>query len=132
MRSKKKLTVKASFTVEYALIMPFVFFVIFFIIFVGFYLHDRVVLEALSLRSLMTIESVDENWQQMAKEYTLCSSNLSFTLKEHSENTKTNYYATIKIPAIPSFEISGNQSQISQKETDFIRICRMGMEKNHE
>lgn len=120
---------KASFTVEYTLILPFVFLVIFFIIFSGFYLHDQVVLEAMTLESLMTDESENINWSELAKKYTFCTKNLTFQVSNQLTTVKTFYQTRIKIPYQTEFQIQGSQEANKYAATNFIRVYRQSVVK---
>ncbi len=55
-----KTTVKGSYTVEAALIVPFVFFVIIGLLYLGFYMHDKVKIQAIlnetAIRGRLLIE----------------------------------------------------------------------------
>jgi hypothetical protein len=119
--------VNASFTVEYTLILPFVFMVIFFIIFCGFYLHDEVVLEAMSLECLMTQDREDINWNELASNYTLCSVEVQFNVSKKLTTLQTSYEANVKIPYREYLKIKGSEDGNKYVATDFIRAYRQSM-----
>lgn len=119
----KKGWIRASFTVEYTLIMPFVLLVIFFCIGVSFSLHDRVVLDAMALESLM----VDErDWDELADKYTFSSMQIKFTVTKKLDKIQSSYQAQIKIPYRELFKIEGSQSGNRLMETDWIRAYKIG------
>jgi transcriptional antiterminator len=120
--------VKASFTVEYTLILPFVFMVIFFIIFCGFYLHDEVVLEAMCLECLMTENRESTNWNEFASKYTFCSTQVQFNVSKKLTTIQTSYEANVKIPYRESFKIKGSEDGNKYVATDFIRAYKQSVE----
>lgn len=123
----KKGWIQASFTVEYTLIMPFVLLVIFFCIGVNFSLHDRVVLDAMVLESLM----VDErDWDELANKYTFSSMQINFTVSKKLDKIQSSYQAQVKIPYRELFKIDGSQSGNRLMETDWIRAYRLARGKN--
>ncbi len=113
---------KASFTVEYALIMPFVLMVIFFIIYVSFYLHDQVVLEAITLESLMVDE---KDFNELVNKYTFSSTQIEFTVSKKIDKIQSSYRAQVKIPYRELFKIEGSQSGNRLMETDWIRAYKL-------
>lgn len=123
----KKGWIRASFTVEYTLIMPFVLLVIFFCIGVSFSLHDRVVLDAMALESLM----VDErDWDELADKYTFSSMQIKFTVSKKLDTIQSSYQAQVKVPYQELFKINGSQSGNRLMETNWIRAYKLARGKN--
>ena len=140
-----KKSLKGSYTIEAALIFPFIMGVIVFIIYISFFLHDRAVMKscayqaALKASLVRTGASDMEREARKAAEYDidgllLATEGVDIRVSVSGKEVIVSYSGTLRIPQGALFmKISGSdgiavqgEGRASQKDAiEFIRKCRM-------
>ncbi|MBO5550729.1 MAG: pilus assembly protein [Lachnospiraceae bacterium] len=135
---------KASYTVEAALIFPFIMGVMVFIIYISFYLHDRAVMKSCAYQAALkgslirSSTSAMENEARKAAEYNiegllLATDGLSTEIRISGKEITVSYSGSLRIPqGILFMKLSGTESmevrgeaRASQKDAiEFIRKTR--------
>lgn len=151
MRGKGKGDKGGYMTVEASLIMPFVLAVIFFIIYAGFYQHDRCVMEQAAYRAALrgsSLYGADKEEKYCAVENTLeeltkdcfAAMDTSYEVVMRDQLVISSE-GTLKIPLSGLARLVGAGEWTTEKETEtrlqdpvfFIRVCRrleLGEEKD--
>ena len=140
-----KKSLKGSYTIEAALIFPFIMGVIVFIIYISFFLHDRAVMKSCAYQAALKASLVRTGSSDMqrealkAAEYNisgllLATEGLDTRVSVSGKEVTVSYSGTLRIPQGALFmKISGSdgiavqgEGRASQKDAiEFIRKCRM-------
>ena len=136
---------KASYTIEAALIFPFILTVIVLIIYTGFYLHDRAVLDAICFEAALRgsevrledadIYAVTRNMTELLlKDSLLATKNLDTKIEVTSDQVSVTCIGELNIPKsvilVPGYDqteltVGASRSCTRFCQTDFVRKCRM-------
>ncbi|MCR5775602.1 MAG: pilus assembly protein [Lachnospiraceae bacterium] len=139
-----KIRLKGSYTVEAALIFPFIMGVIVFIIFISFYLHDRAVMESCAYQAALkgSLERKDigemEKEARKAAEYNisgllLATEDLSTEVGIEGKRVTVRYSGVLRIPQGALFmriagtdhiDVRGEGQALQKDAIEFIRNCR--------
>lgn len=141
-RTDRKGQENGYMTVEASLIMPLVFLVILFIIYVGFYQHDRCVMEQAAYRAALrgsSLYGADKDEKYRAVEDTLRElTENGLVVMEETHEIQIKEQITIlsegnlRIPLSGLVELTGSGEWSAEKKTEsrlsdpvfFIRLCR--------
>ena len=140
-----KKDLKASYTIEAALIFPFIMGVIVFLIYISFYLHDRAVMKSCAYQaalkgSLIRSSTSDmENEARKAAEYNidgllLATTDLNTEVKASGREVSVSYKGNLRIPqgilfmaitGTDSIEVCGEARAYQKDAIEFIRKTRV-------
>ena len=140
-----KKSLKGSYTIEAALIFPFIMGVIVFIIYISFFLHDRAVMKSCAYQAALKASLIRTGASDMerealkAAEYNisgllLATEGLDTRVSVSGKEVIVSYSGTLRIPQGALFmRISGTdgivvsgEGRASQKDAiEFIRKCRV-------
>lgn len=143
-RNNMNRELKASYTVEAALIFPFIMGVVVFIIYMSFFLHDRAVMKSCAYQAALkgslvrTSESDMRSEAQKAAEYNidgliLATDNIKTSVNVSGSRVTVAYSGTLRIPqGILFMKIAGTENILVEGEAtayqkdaiEFIRRCR--------
>lgn len=135
---------KGSYTVEAALIFPFIMTVIVFLIYISFFLHDRAVMSSCAYQAALKASLVRTSPDDMEKAaikaaaysiegLLLATDEVKTDVKVSGKKVTVSYSGTLKIPqSILFFPIDGSEgisvegtATAAQKDAiEFIRSCR--------
>ncbi len=135
---------KGSYTIESALIFPFIMTVIVFLIYVSFFLHDRAVMSSCAYQAALKASLIRTSADDMEKTAVkaaaysiegllLATDEVKTDVQVSGKKVTVSYSGTLRIPqSILFFPINGSESitvtgsaTASQKDAiEFIRSCR--------
>ena len=139
---KKDLT--GSYTIEAALIFPFVMGVIVFIIYMSFFLHDMAVMKSCAYQAALkgslirtSISDMEEEAKKAAqyniKDLLLATDDLKTEVSISGKDVRVSYSGGLRIPegllfmkiaGIDRIEIKGEGTAHQKDAIEFIRQCR--------
>ena len=139
-----KKDLSGSYTIEAALVFPFIMGVIVFIIYISFFLHDMTVMKSCAYQAALkgslirtSISDMEEEAEKAAqyniKDLLLATDDLKTEVRISGKDIKVSYSGTLRIPegllfmkivGIDRIEIKGEGTAHQKDAIEFIRKCR--------